>query len=368
MILNETKLTSELQNKFDRNVFIMMRYRLGTHFINIEEAIKKSLAKYGLISRLAKDCAFSDDLWENIQLYMKGSKLGIAVFEEIDEREFNPNISLELGYMYALGRRCLLLKDKRMPRLPTDTCGKIYRDFDVYDLPASVDVQVSDWCERDLGLTPSTSGDTTKTETGVLIFDSTSEDQSFRTWGIHSSIGMFAECVKLVTEEGLSGSLGEIQAIEITARATEGAGINKDVQTLVGKVKFDYKAIHSGADILNLYFCMIPMQKEGHDRHLIEVGTDRCADPINAYSPYRQRYYVPHNHIGDGQWHKAEIAFDFRNTPTAAYSIFGARVNEGCPKPGAGKLLVTNVQMISYESDGAAVHRRAGGGESGTFK
>jgi hypothetical protein len=347
MILNETKLASELQNEFDRNVFIMMRYRPGTHFMTIEDALKKSLAKYGLIARLAKDCALSDDLWENIQLYMKFSRLGIAVFEEIDEKEFNPNISLELGYMYALGRRCLLLKDKRMPRLPTDTCGKIYRDFDTYDLSNSIEKQISDWCERDLGFSLIGAESQTQIEHGKLVYDSKSEDGSFRTWGVYSSIRMFSENVRLVDESDSTNTQSQIQAIQITARATEGAGINKAVSTVFGKVKFDYKAIESGASILNLYFCMIPMQEDPDQ--LIEVGAKERADPANAYSPYRQRYYIPHNHIGDGLWHQAEIAFDFRNTPTTSYSIFGARVNEGCPKPGPGRFLVTNVQIISFE-------------------
>jgi len=344
MILNEARLAS-LQHEFDRNVFVMMRYRPGEHFLKIEDAIRGSLARYSLIATLAKDCAFSDDLWENVQLYMKFSRLGVAVFEEIDEREFNPNISLELGYMYALGRRCLLLKDRRMPRLPTDTCGKIYRDFDTFQLPSSIEKQVGEWCERDLGLTLSTPEDGARRETGKLIYDSRSEDRAFTTWGIYSSIGRFTDNFRLVTEEGHSGAIDEIQAVRVTAKATEGAGLNKAVSTLFGKVRFDYKAVNSGSQILNLYFCMIPMQ-EGH---IIEVGTDYKGDPANAYSPYRLRHYVPHDHVGDGKWHTAEMTFDFRNTPTASYSIFGARINEGCPKPGTGTFLITNVQIVSYE-------------------
>ena len=350
MILNETKLASELQNKSDRNVFIMMRYRPHAHFLSIEDSLKSSLAKYGLIARLAKDCAFSDDLWENIQLYMKFSRLGIAVFEEIDERDFNPNISLELGYMYALGRTCLLLKDKRMPRLPTDTCGKIYRDFDTYDLPNSIERQVGDWCERDLGLSAIGTSGQPLIETGKLIFDSKAEDRNFRTWGVYSSTMMFSDNIKLIDEKELTSAVGGTPALQITAMATEGAGINQGVFTLWGKVTFNYKAIHSAADVLNLYFCMIPMQQEIHQ--LIEVGAERRSDPANAYSPYRQRYYIPHHHIGDDQWHRAELTFDFRNTPTASYSIFAARINEGCPKPGPGTFLITNVQIFSYE-DGA---------------
>jgi hypothetical protein len=345
MILNEAMLADELQRKFNRNVFVMMRYRSDSQFANIENALKISLAKYGLIARLAKDCAFSDDLWENIQLYMKFSRLGIVVFEEINERDFNPNISLELGYMYALGRRCLLLKDKRMPRLPTDTCGKIYRDFDTYDLTNSIEIQISEWCERDLGLSRISIVNHGGPEIERLVYDSNSEDKSFRAWGAFSSLGTFSDNIKLIDNQS-TNMPGESQAVQIKAGATESAGLNKGVFTIWGKVKFDYQAIQSSASVLNLYFCVIPMQMD--PSLLIEVGADRRGDPGNAYSPYRQRYYVPHDEIGDGEWHQGEIVFDFRNTPTTTYSIFAARVNEGCPKPGPGTMLFSNVQIISY--------------------
>jgi len=346
MPANEIQIADELQKQFDQNVFVMMRYRANSHFQTIEQALKGSLAKYGLVARLAKDSALSDDLWENVQLYMKFSRLGVAVFEEIDEREFNPNISLELGYMYALGRRCLLLKDKRMPRLPTDTCGKIYRDFDTYDLADSIGKQISEWCEKDLGLTPVATSATSESPTAHLIYDSSSEDKSFREWGVYSSVRTFSENVKLIHMDSTDGSIAT-QVVRVRAMSTEGAGLNKAVFTLWGKVRFDYQAIHSSASIINLYFCVIPMK--GTPDSLIEVGADYRADPANAFSPYRVRYYIPHDEIGVRLWHQAEIAFDFRHTPTATYCIFAARVNEGCPKPAAGEFLYRNVQIFSYE-------------------
>lgn len=342
-------LLAEIQDGIDRNVFVMMRYRFNAHFTAIENAIRQSLAQYGLTARLAKDRALSDDLWENIELYMKWSRLGVAVFEEIDEREFNPNISLELGYMYALGRRCLLLKDKRMPRLPTDTCGKIYRDFDTYDLPTSIVSAICDWCQRDLGLTLVSSDVSGKSTPGRLIYDSGAEDKSFRTWGAYDTTGLFSEHIRGVYEIGSSDIIGEAHAVEVYAKASESVGINKAVSTLVGKAIFEYKAMFSGASIVNLYCCMIPMQKEEPGRLLIEVGATYIDDPDNPFSPYRKRYYVKHSHIGDGNWHKAEIEFDFRDIPTASYSIFAARVNEGCPKPGPGTMQIRNVQIIAYD-------------------
>ncbi len=54
--------------------------------------------------------------------------------------------------MYALGRRVLLLKERRMPTMPTDIVGRIYRTFDVFQIETSIDEQIRQWVERDLGL------------------------------------------------------------------------------------------------------------------------------------------------------------------------------------------------------------------------
>jgi hypothetical protein len=63
----------------------------------------------------ADDKDYTGDLWENVCLYMLGCRFGVAVFEEIDQREFNPNVAFELGFMTAHGKRCPLLKDQRKP-------------------------------------------------------------------------------------------------------------------------------------------------------------------------------------------------------------------------------------------------------------
>lgn len=43
---------------------------------------------------------------------MHGCEFGVAVFDRITEDDFNPNVTLEVGYMLGMGRNVLLLKDK----------------------------------------------------------------------------------------------------------------------------------------------------------------------------------------------------------------------------------------------------------------
>lgn len=115
--------------------------------IGVETKIKQTLDRYGLKGHLAKDKSYSDDLWNNIRIYMHSCKYGLAVFEQIKDSAFNPNISLEIGYMYAMGKECLLLKDKRVPRLPTDICGKLYKSFD-YEKLSTLTPRIGSWAKE----------------------------------------------------------------------------------------------------------------------------------------------------------------------------------------------------------------------------
>jgi hypothetical protein len=145
---------SNNHTEYEKNVFIAMRFRSGKQFIEINDAIKSGLAKYGLKGLRSDDKTYppDGDIWTNVCVYMMGCKLGVCVFEEIDEREFNPNVPLEYGFMRAMNRQVLLLKDIRMPKMPSDMTGKLYRDFDTYNITLTIHEQISQWVERDLGL------------------------------------------------------------------------------------------------------------------------------------------------------------------------------------------------------------------------
>jgi hypothetical protein len=104
----------------ERNVFIMMRFADTPQMNQIHQAIVSALAKHGMNAVRADDRNYTGDLWSNIEVYLTGCKYGIAVFEDIVQRDFNPNVSLELGYLMGRGKRTLLLKEKRLPQIPTD--------------------------------------------------------------------------------------------------------------------------------------------------------------------------------------------------------------------------------------------------------
>lgn len=131
--------------------FVMMPFANTTAHAGIEQAIKATLKKNGFEAVLARDNEYHDSVWPNIQTYMHGCGFGIAVFERIQQENFNPNVSLEVGYMTALAKKLLLLKDQSLKALPTDIVGKLYRSFDVLDPAKTIPKQIEDWL-REKGL------------------------------------------------------------------------------------------------------------------------------------------------------------------------------------------------------------------------
>lgn len=135
----------------ERNIFLIMRFKEEEPFQEIVAAIQGACAIHGLNVLRADNKAYTDDLWDNVMTYAYGSFAAIAVFDQINYRKFNPNVSLEVGFMLAQCKRVLLLKDKSIPVMPTDIIGKIYREFDAFGIQRTIVPQVEKWL-ADCGL------------------------------------------------------------------------------------------------------------------------------------------------------------------------------------------------------------------------
>jgi hypothetical protein len=136
----------------DRNVFVMMRFMQTDQMGEIYSAIRDTSASYGFHVVRADDRDYTGELWSNIEVYMTCCHYGVAVFEDIDRRDFNPNVSLELGYMLGRRKRTLILREKRLPDLPADVVHRLYKPFDMFAISESVSREVRRWIEVDLGV------------------------------------------------------------------------------------------------------------------------------------------------------------------------------------------------------------------------
>jgi hypothetical protein len=124
--------------------FVMMRFDDTELHKKILQAVRSWCEKQGIIGLRADDKRYADDLWPNVRTYMHGCGFGIAVFERLTTNEFNPNVSLEVGYMLALGKPVCLLKDSTLTTLPSDLIGRLYDSFNV-QRPNSIKPKLDKW-------------------------------------------------------------------------------------------------------------------------------------------------------------------------------------------------------------------------------
>ena len=88
---------------FHNGVFVMMKFpdavRMDRRQIGLLNdiwiTIKNTLYEHGLTALRADDRKYHDQLWENVCVYMLGSRFGIAVLEDRVASELNPNIALD---------------------------------------------------------------------------------------------------------------------------------------------------------------------------------------------------------------------------------------------------------------------------------
>jgi hypothetical protein len=147
------------EHPFDHNVLGMTRFPSDGEG-EPPDPVKDALAigadicrAHGLEFHLASARQLHDDLWTNVTAHMWASRYGIAFFEDLatPRRGLNYNLTIEVGAMLMTGRRTALLKDKSVPKLPTDLVGRIFKDVDL-STPTTVADALHAWAREDLGL------------------------------------------------------------------------------------------------------------------------------------------------------------------------------------------------------------------------
>ena len=125
--------------------FIMMQFGKTKAHDEIVKAIRIVLDSHGISGVKADDKQYHDDLFPNVMTYLYGCEFGIAVFERIEAEDFNPNVSFEVGYMFALRKPVCLLKDRTLKTLHTDLVGKLYKVFDPQESDKTIPDEISQW-------------------------------------------------------------------------------------------------------------------------------------------------------------------------------------------------------------------------------
>jgi hypothetical protein len=138
-------------HKGKKTAFIIMQFSKTAAHDKIVQTIKDTLKRHGIIGLRADDKEYADDLFANIKTYMHCCDFGIGVFERILEDNFNPNVSIEVGYMMGLRKNVCLLKDQTLRNLPTDLMGRLYKQFDPQEVEKTLPDQLDKWM-KDKGI------------------------------------------------------------------------------------------------------------------------------------------------------------------------------------------------------------------------
>lgn len=128
-----------------KTAFIIMQFGKSEAFNKISDVIKEFLKQHNVIGLRADDKEYMEDLFPNVKVYMHSCDFGIAVFDRISNNDFNPNVSLEVGYLMGLGRNVLLLKDETLTSLQSDLTGKLYKSFDTRNPITTIPIQLERW-------------------------------------------------------------------------------------------------------------------------------------------------------------------------------------------------------------------------------
>ena len=130
-----------------------MRFGSTPEHSAILAALEKVSRETGVPLIRADHRLYHDDLFENVRIYLHGCSFGIAVFEDAEARGFNPNVSLEVGYLHALGKHVLHLKSSSLSKMPTDLLSKLYCPYDSANVDAGTKIFISDWISRRVNVT-----------------------------------------------------------------------------------------------------------------------------------------------------------------------------------------------------------------------
>ncbi len=130
-----------------RLAFVMMQFGESKAHNEILGGIRKALDPHKYTTLRADDKQYHDNIFFNILTYIYGCRFGIAVFERIESDAFNPNVSLEVGYLLGLDKPVCFLKDRTLKTLHTDLIGQLYREFNSLDCESTIPDALWKWME-----------------------------------------------------------------------------------------------------------------------------------------------------------------------------------------------------------------------------
>lgn len=132
---------------YQKNCFLIMPFSKTPFHQEVHDKLKRIFYEKGLNLFRADDKQYSDDVLSNIETYIYGCKFAVAVHDRVLKDDSNANVALEVGYFLGLKKQVLLLKEKTVKALPSDLQGKLYVEFDGFNIGPSLQETVTKWLE-----------------------------------------------------------------------------------------------------------------------------------------------------------------------------------------------------------------------------
>lgn len=144
---------------FEKSVFVMTKFPEGNeepdHKLSaLIKLVEDGLAERGYVARLATKARFHDWLWDEVEVHLLGCATGIAIVEDHYRPELNPNVAMEWGWMRAMGRRVLFLREREFAHGRADLGGLRAWDFEWATPEPGVRLALNDWFGRPPKLGP----------------------------------------------------------------------------------------------------------------------------------------------------------------------------------------------------------------------
>jgi len=128
--LRHVQALAEFQKEgsYNESVFIMTKYPAAgepkaTELQAVIDAVAEGIRKRNYKPRIASTAAYHRWLWDNVELYLLGCAHGVAIVEDKYVPELNPNVAMEWGWMHAMGRSVLFLREKSFQHARADWNG-----------------------------------------------------------------------------------------------------------------------------------------------------------------------------------------------------------------------------------------------------
>jgi len=141
--------------EFNKSIFIMTKFPDGrdpeadSQLKRVIDAARQAIEDCAFVPRVADTTnRFHTGVWDNVELHLLGCKKGLAILEDRYRRELNPNVAMEWGWMRALGRDVLYLREMAFSQERADISGLITAEFS-WDIPEpGISEAVGKWLKQ----------------------------------------------------------------------------------------------------------------------------------------------------------------------------------------------------------------------------